>query len=94
MNFSPFTGHFPATIPTIHQFAAKFSHDGTVQGVQGVQGQDTNRYHANNVSHFNQHHASLGMTVNVGKFRQPENVVVSLNNAVPVSQQNIMHAGE
>ncbi|XP_077300086.1 uncharacterized protein LOC143920924 [Arctopsyche grandis] len=94
MNFSPFTGHFPATIPTIHQFAAKFTHDGTTNAL--IQTQDAgNRYHANNVTHFNQHPTSLGMAVNVGKFRQPENVVVSLNN-VPNSggnatQQNIMN---
>ncbi|KAF6199526.1 hypothetical protein GE061_007552 [Apolygus lucorum] len=29
MNFSPFGNHFATAIPTIHQFAAKFTHEGT-----------------------------------------------------------------
>ncbi|XP_014248470.1 replication initiator 1-like isoform X2 [Cimex lectularius] len=29
MNFSPFGNHFATAIPSIHQFAAKFTHDGT-----------------------------------------------------------------
>ncbi|XP_041978158.1 fez family zinc finger protein erm-like isoform X2 [Aricia agestis] len=27
MNFTPFTGHIPAAVPTIHQFAAKFGYE-------------------------------------------------------------------
>ncbi|KAL1116022.1 hypothetical protein AAG570_005517 [Ranatra chinensis] len=34
MNFSPFGNHFPSAIPSIHQFAAKFTHEGnTTNGV-------------------------------------------------------------
>lgn len=36
MNFSPFGGHFPTSIP-VHQFAAaKFNHDGSGSGVNGL----------------------------------------------------------
>ncbi|XP_046387242.1 zinc finger protein 784-like isoform X3 [Ischnura elegans] len=28
MNFSPFGGHFPASLPSMHQFAAKFTNEG------------------------------------------------------------------
>lgn len=55
MNFSPFGGHFPASIPTIHQFAAKFSHE-SAPGALCPQETSTNRYTANGVPTFTQHH--------------------------------------
>ncbi|KAJ8922943.1 hypothetical protein NQ315_001489 [Exocentrus adspersus] len=60
MNFPPFGGHFSTAIPTIHQFAAKFSQE-TAAGGAGAgplcQSQDTsNRYTANGVPSFTQHH--------------------------------------
>ncbi|EEB16627.1 conserved hypothetical protein [Pediculus humanus corporis] len=72
MNFSPFGSHFPTTIPTIHQFAAKFTHDST-NGVLGSGAQNLNdaqRYHSSpGPAHFgNQHHPPLGMPVNMGKY--------------------------
>ncbi|BET01828.1 ZnF_C2H2 [Nesidiocoris tenuis] len=39
MNFTPFGNHFTTTIPTIHQFTTKFTHDGTAS--TGVQTQTT-----------------------------------------------------
>lgn len=56
MNFSPFGGHFPASIPTIHQFAAKFGHDGTGGGLCPTQDSGTARYPTNSVPSFTQHH--------------------------------------
>lgn len=56
MNFSPFGGHFPASIPTIHQFAAKFGHDGTASGLCPSQDGSTARYPTNTVPTFTQHH--------------------------------------
>lgn len=55
MNFSPFGGHFSTSIPTIHQFAAKFSHDSTTSSIC-PQDSGTNRYTANGVPSFTQHH--------------------------------------
>ncbi|KAB0793729.1 hypothetical protein PPYR_13349 [Photinus pyralis] len=56
MNFSPFGGHFPTSIPTIHQFAAKFTHDSTPSALCPTQDTGTNRYTANGVPSFTQHH--------------------------------------
>lgn len=72
MNFSPFGGHFPASIPTIHQFAAKFTHDGNGGGLphQSVSegGGGGPRYTGPGPAHFNQHHPPIGMPVNMGKY--------------------------
>lgn len=90
MNFSPFGGHFPATIPSIHQFAAKFTHDGT----SSLMTQDgTNRYHTANMAHFNQHHTPLGVPVNMGKFRQTETGTIVTSNNTNTSQHNMMNNG-
>lgn len=56
MNFSPFGGHFPASIPTIHQFAAKFGHDNSGNVLCPSQESNSNRYTANGVPSFTQHH--------------------------------------
>uniref|UniRef100_A0A1B0CNR6 Uncharacterized protein n=1 Tax=Lutzomyia longipalpis TaxID=7200 RepID=A0A1B0CNR6_LUTLO len=64
MNFSPFGGHFPGTIPGIHQFAAS----GALVSTSAPD--NVNRYHSSNVNipHFNQPHAPI-----LGKFR-PDDV--------------------
>ncbi|XP_059608846.1 zinc finger protein 567-like isoform X2 [Phlebotomus argentipes] len=64
MNFSPFGGHFPGTIPGIHQFAAS----GAL--VSTSTPDNVNRYHSSNVNipHFNQPHAPI-----LSKFR-PDDV--------------------
>jgi len=82
MNFPPFGSHFPGTIP-IHQFAAKFSHEGNGTGVptsgahtisqnemSGGGGGNSTRYHSSpGPTHFtNQHHATISMPVNMGKY--------------------------
>lgn len=56
MNFSPFGGHFSTTIPTIHQFAAKFTHDTSANNALCNQETNSNRYTANGVPSFTQHH--------------------------------------
>ncbi|KAL0278617.1 UNVERIFIED_CONTAM: hypothetical protein PYX00_000389 [Menopon gallinae] len=86
MNFSPFGSHFPATIPTIHQFAAKFSHDGT-NGTLGSSTQNLNdaqRYHSSpGPAHFgNQHHPPLGMPVNMGKYTGRNDSIGSQNSQI------------
>lgn len=78
MNFSPFGSHFPTTIPTIHQFAAKFSHDST-NGALGSGSQNLNdaqRYHSSpGPAHFgNQHHPPIGMPVNMGKYTRNDSM--------------------
>lgn len=56
MNFTPFGGHFPTAIPTIHQFAAKFSQENTSTSLCPTQENNSNRYTANGVPSFTQHH--------------------------------------
>ncbi|EFA05315.1 zinc finger protein SNAI1 [Tribolium castaneum] len=56
MNFTPFGGHFPTTIPTIHQFAAKFSQENNSTALCPTQENNSNRYTANGVPSFTQHH--------------------------------------
>lgn len=70
MNFSPFGGPFPASIPGIHQFAA------TGALGSGGTGQDSNRYHSASVNmpHFNQSHAAI-----LSKFRSDEIVNSNMN---------------
>lgn len=58
MNFSPFGGHFPASIPSIHQFAAKFGHDASGNGLCSTQDSTASRYPSNSVPTFTQHHTS------------------------------------
>lgn len=58
MNFSPFGGHFPASIPSIHQFAAKFGHDTGSNGLCPTQDSGPSRYPTNSVPTFTQHHAT------------------------------------
>lgn len=55
MNFSPFGGHFSTSIPTIHHFAAKFTHDNSGNALC-PQETNSNRYTANGVPSFTQHH--------------------------------------
>lgn len=44
MNFPPFGGHFPGSISTIQQFAAKFGHDTPNNGIYPAQNCVPNRY--------------------------------------------------
>ncbi|KAK7793026.1 hypothetical protein R5R35_004458 [Gryllus longicercus] len=90
MNFSPFGSHFPASIPTIHQFAAKFSHDGGSGGLppQAVDGSGS-RYHSSpGPAHFNQHHPPIGMPVNMGKYSRGDG---SNNSAGQPQVSNMMN---
>jgi hypothetical protein len=56
MNFTPFGGHFPTAIPSIHQFAAKFSQENNSTSLCPTQENNSNRYTANGVPSFTQHH--------------------------------------
>lgn len=88
MNFSPFGGHFPGSIPGIHQFAAS--------GALTTSAQETvNRYHNSNVNmttHFNQPHPPI-----LSKFRTDETNTGNMNKynghninqyTVPYTQQS------
>lgn len=68
MNFSPFGGHFPTTIPSIHQFAAKFSQENTTS-LCPTQENNSNRYTANGVPSFTQHHPATQQMVNSTKYQ-------------------------
>lgn len=74
MNFSPFGGHFTATIPTIHQFAAKFTHDNTVCPPD-PQESNSNRYTANGVPSFTHHHPPQQPMINPPTKFQPTNYI-------------------
>ena len=93
MNFSPFGGHFPTSIP-IHQFAAaKFNHDGSGTGsvVNGINTQvpglgnvneepmvsAANRY----PGHFTNQHPISTMPV---KYQRDNSTQIS-GNMIPVS---------
>lgn len=56
MNFSPFGGHFPTSIPGIHQFAAKFGHDTSGRSLFATQDGTSSRYPTNSISTFSQQH--------------------------------------
>jgi hypothetical protein len=72
MNFSPFGSHFPASIPSIHQFAAKLSHDAPSSfppqpSAVVVSSAEGTRYHSCPQAHFaNQH--PIAVPVNMGKY--------------------------
>ncbi|XP_060522666.1 zinc finger protein 169-like [Cylas formicarius] len=55
MNFPPFGGHFSTSVPTIHQFAAKFAQNHEPAPL-GIVQECSNRYTANGVPSFTQHH--------------------------------------
>ncbi|CAH2106637.1 unnamed protein product [Euphydryas editha] len=77
MNFAPFTGHIPSatSIPTIHQFAAKFGYEGGGGVVQETRYQTSGGGVQFAV-------APAGVAVDGVKFRQAESVVV-VSNAQP-----------
>ncbi|CAH0564407.1 unnamed protein product [Brassicogethes aeneus] len=65
MNFPPFGSHFSTAIPSIHQFAAKFTQDNSLCTTQ-----DNNRYTANGVPSFTQHHpATQQQMLTSGKYQ-------------------------
>lgn len=74
MNFSPFGGHFSTAIPAIHQFAAKFSHShdnptgNTLCSTHNMQ-DNNNRYTANGIPSFTQHHPPQQQMLNVSKYQ-------------------------
>lgn len=70
MNFSPFGGHFSTAIPAIHQFAAKFTHDNPTAGNTLCSSQDnSNRYTANGIPSFTQHHPPQQQMLNPTKYQ-------------------------
>ncbi|KAK3930314.1 Gastrula zinc finger protein XlCGF46.1 [Frankliniella fusca] len=99
MNFSPFGGPFPGSLP-VHQFPAKFNHDGTTSTTNTtpthtVTQNDiatTPRYHSSpGPNHFpNQHHSPVNVPVNVGKYSRGEAPTSESNNG-SVSQTSMMN---
>ncbi|VVC99232.1 unnamed protein product [Leptidea sinapis] len=82
MNFTPFTGHVPVvtTLPTIHQFAAKFGYEGSGSMANTGVVQET-RYHSGTGVQF-----AVNPTAGDGmRFRQGESVVVMSSNGQPGS---------
>lgn len=68
MNFSPFGGHFSTSIPTIHHFAAKFTHDNSGNALC-PQETNSNRYTANGVPSFTQHHPPNHQQMSTTKYQ-------------------------
>lgn len=66
MNFPSFGGHFSTTLPTIHQFAAKFSQESVTNTICPTQ-ENSNRY--TDVPSFTQHHHATHRTLGSGKFQ-------------------------
>lgn len=84
MNFSPFGSHFSTTIPAIHQFAAKFSHDAPPNTICGGP-ENSSRYTANGVPSFTQHHPPTQQQVlNSTKYQANY-----MNQGVYVHQANV-----
>lgn len=63
MNFPSFGGHFPTALPTIHQFAAKFSQESVNNSICSTQ-ENSNRYAE--VPTFTQHHHAAHHTLASG----------------------------
>ncbi|XP_074036057.1 uncharacterized protein isoform X2 [Leptinotarsa decemlineata] len=86
MNFPSFGGHFSTTIPTIHQFAAKFSQENSNNPCPAQE--NSNRYTANGVPSFTQHHHATQQqmlnTINSGKYQGNY-----LNQAIYTQQNNV-----
>uniref|UniRef100_A0A6P7FZM1 Gastrula zinc finger protein XlCGF48.2-like n=1 Tax=Diabrotica virgifera virgifera TaxID=50390 RepID=A0A6P7FZM1_DIAVI len=72
MNFPSFGGHFATALPTIHQFAAKFS-QGNATTPLCPPPETNQRYTANGIPSFTQHHHAnpqqMLSTVNSSKFQ-------------------------
>lgn len=102
MNFSPFGGHFPASIPPIHQFATKFTHEPATGGEGGNNGSTT----VNGVSslsdeggmvgspppnrypvHYSSTATSTTTSIPVVKYQRDSSTQVS-GNMIPVSSPN------
>lgn len=69
MNFSPFGGHFSTTIPTIHHFAAKFTHDNAGNALCPPQDTNSSRYTANGIPSFTQHHPPNQQHMTANKYQ-------------------------
>lgn len=70
MNFPTFGGHFSTTLPTIHQFAAKFTQDNVTNSLCPTQ-ENSSRY--TDVPTFTQHHHATHRTLASSKF--PNNYI-------------------
>ncbi|KAK9888279.1 hypothetical protein WA026_000542 [Henosepilachna vigintioctopunctata] len=81
MNFSHFGSHFSATIPNIHQFAAKFSQENLVSNTVISPNQETNagRYSSNGLT-FAQHHPSVQQNALGASIKYPNNYVNHQSN--------------
>lgn len=66
MNFPTFGGHFSTTLPTIHQFAAKFSQENVTNTICPTQ-ENSSRY--TDVPTFTQHHHATHRSLAGGKFQ-------------------------
>lgn len=69
MNFSPFGGHFSTAIPAIHQFAAKFTHENTAGNTLCPTQDNSNRYTANGIPSFTQHHPPQQQMLSNSKYQ-------------------------
>ncbi|KAK9508808.1 hypothetical protein O3M35_006275 [Rhynocoris fuscipes] len=87
MNFSPFGNHFATAIPSIHQFAAKFSHEGNTTTGVGTQtiGSISEEPMVSTANRFPNHFPpnQQGMS---GKYQRDSSTQV--NNMVPTSSPN------
>ncbi|XP_022906660.1 zinc finger protein 684-like [Onthophagus taurus] len=89
MNFTPFGGHFSATIPSIHQFTAKFGHENGQNPVcQPTTETNSSRYTANGVPSFTQHHPPQQNLINTGKY-PPSTYNYSHQNQQEKSKSNV-----
>ncbi|KAK9716755.1 Zinc finger, C2H2 type [Popillia japonica] len=88
MNFSPFGGHFPAAIPTIHQFAAKFNHENAANPICQPPETNSNRYTANGIPSFTQHHPPQQHMLNSSKY---QSTAAYMNQSVYSQPNNVRH---
>lgn len=102
MNFTPFGGPFPGSLP-VHQFPAKFNHDGTTSTTNTTPTHTVTqndmasapRYHSSpGPTHFsNQHHSPVNVPVNV-KYSRPEAPTSDSNNGAVTQVSDILSLSE
>ncbi|CAG9862300.1 unnamed protein product [Phyllotreta striolata] len=92
MNFPSFGGHFATALPTIHQFAAKFSQGNSSASLCPSQETTTQRYTANGIPSFTQHHHAnpqqMLSTVNTKELRQCQNNYLLNQTIYPHNNSN------
>lgn len=92
MNFSPFGGHFSTAIPAIHQFAAKFNQDNPAGNTLCSTQDNSNRYTANGIPSFTQHHPPQQQMLNASKYQGGYmNQTVAYGPQVNDSNENIFY---